>query len=144
MSPDRAAGGAADGVEHLQRAANELIAAARSFLDAAEELVEDRDLVADTIGAFRGLARDMGAHIDGSARRPFEDDPDGWTDAAYDEPRDEGPGAAQDPTEPERPTEDSSEQVRVDGGTGAYRGTERAETREKGKRSARVRRIDVE
>lgn len=65
---ERAADGAADGVEHLQRAAGELIAAARSFLDAAEDLVEDRDLLAETVGAVRGFAREMGAHVERSAR----------------------------------------------------------------------------
>ena len=33
----------AEGVEHLQRAAREMVAAARSFLDAIEKVVEDRD-----------------------------------------------------------------------------------------------------
>jgi len=48
---------AGEALEHLQAAAHELIAAARAFLDVAEEVVEDPkagEAVLDTLG---GLAR---------------------------------------------------------------------------------------
>jgi hypothetical protein len=58
---DRAAGSnplgdAAQGVEHLQAAAKELIRAARSLLDAAEGLVEDPTVVQGLAGTFTDLA----------------------------------------------------------------------------------------
>ena len=45
----------ADGVEHLQSAAREMIAAARTFLDVVEEVVGDNVAVAsvaDALGSF--------------------------------------------------------------------------------------------
>jgi hypothetical protein len=45
----------ADGVEHLQRAAHEMIAAARTFLDVVEEVVGDNaafTAVADAFGTW--------------------------------------------------------------------------------------------
>lgn len=47
---------ASEGTEHLQAAARELIAAARSFLDVAEDAIEDSEVV-DEVGA---LLRDLG------------------------------------------------------------------------------------
>jgi hypothetical protein len=52
-------GSVSDGVDHLQAAARELIDAARAFLDVVEELVGDRDRlaeVAETVGAMAGAA----------------------------------------------------------------------------------------
>jgi hypothetical protein len=46
----------AEGVEHLQAAALELIAAARVFLDATEELVHDRELAGDVVASIASLA----------------------------------------------------------------------------------------
>lgn len=43
------------GVEHLQRAANELIAASRALLDVVEELVEDPRSVGGLLGVFANL-----------------------------------------------------------------------------------------
>ena len=39
------------GIDHLQNAAKELIAAARSFLDVLEDVVEDRDKLSDAAAA---------------------------------------------------------------------------------------------
>jgi hypothetical protein len=50
---------ATEAVDHLQAAALELIEAARAFLDVLEELVGDRDRladVADVVGAAAGAA----------------------------------------------------------------------------------------
>jgi hypothetical protein len=52
MSDERAA----EGLDHLQRAATEVIAAARAFLDVAEELVTDRERVADVVGLVGSVA----------------------------------------------------------------------------------------
>ena len=49
---------AADGVEHLQAAARELLLAARSFLDVVEEVVEDRDRLTSAATGVVGLLRD--------------------------------------------------------------------------------------
>ncbi len=45
-----------DGVEHLQAAAHEMIAAGRAFLDAVEDVVRDRDAVASVVDAFGSIA----------------------------------------------------------------------------------------
>lgn len=45
-----------DGVEHLQAAASEMIAAGRAFLDAVEDVVRDRDAVASVVDAFGSIA----------------------------------------------------------------------------------------
>ncbi|MCX7620318.1 MAG: hypothetical protein N2037_05660 [Acidimicrobiales bacterium] len=47
----------AAGVDHLQAAALEMIAAARSFLDLLEDLVADRDKMADVVAAVGDAAR---------------------------------------------------------------------------------------
>ncbi|WP_334142793.1 hypothetical protein [Rhabdothermincola sp.] len=48
---------AAQGIDHLQAAAREMIAAARAFLDVVEELIEDRDQVASVVHAVGSAAR---------------------------------------------------------------------------------------
>jgi hypothetical protein len=53
----RAAGDAAEGLEHLQSAALELIAAARSFLDVAEEVVREPGVAATIVHAAAGVGR---------------------------------------------------------------------------------------
>jgi hypothetical protein len=52
----RSAEGLDDGVEHLQAAAHEMIAAGRAFLDAVEDVVRDRDAVASVVDAFGSIA----------------------------------------------------------------------------------------
>jgi hypothetical protein len=52
MNDDRAA----EGLDHLQSAALEMIQAARAFLDVAEDLVADRDKVAEVVSAFGSVA----------------------------------------------------------------------------------------
>ncbi|MBX3314969.1 MAG: hypothetical protein KF906_11680 [Actinobacteria bacterium] len=65
MSDDERAQGpgedprASAGVEHLQRAAREMIAASRAFLDVVEDLVDRPEAVQDlidTVGALGGRA----------------------------------------------------------------------------------------
>jgi hypothetical protein len=46
----------ADGIEHLQTAAKEMIRATRSLLDAAEGLVDDPAALQGLIGTFSSLA----------------------------------------------------------------------------------------
>ena len=48
--PDSAHDRAREGIEHLQAAARELIAAARAALDVAEDMVDDPDTVASLTG----------------------------------------------------------------------------------------------
>ena len=45
----------ADGVAHLQAAAREMVAAGRSFLDALEDMVEDRDRMAGVVSGVTDL-----------------------------------------------------------------------------------------
>ena len=52
----RSAEGIDDGVEHLQVAAHEMIAAGRAFLDAVEDVVRDREKVASVVDAFGSIA----------------------------------------------------------------------------------------
>ena len=47
----------AEAIDHLQTAANEMIAAARSFLDAVEGVVHDRDAVATVVDTFSSVAQ---------------------------------------------------------------------------------------
>lgn len=49
-APDTAHDRAREGIEHLQAAARELIAAARAALDVAEDMVDDPDTVASLTG----------------------------------------------------------------------------------------------
>ncbi|MDZ7734007.1 MAG: hypothetical protein U5R31_13885 [Acidimicrobiia bacterium] len=48
---------AAEGVDHLQTAALELVEAARAFLDVVEELVSDREKVAEAVTVVGDVAR---------------------------------------------------------------------------------------
>ena len=57
---------AENGVEHLQSAAHEMVAAARSFLDAIEEVISDeRSLTkaVDTMSGLMGVAGEALGHI---------------------------------------------------------------------------------
>ena len=56
-------GRAADAVEHLQAAARELIAAARVFLDAAEEVVEDPSRFREAADAAGGVLGEVVADL---------------------------------------------------------------------------------
>jgi hypothetical protein len=47
----------AEGIEHLQAAAREMIRATRSLLDAAEELVDDPRSVQDLVGSIAQAAQ---------------------------------------------------------------------------------------
>ena len=47
----------AQGIEHLQAAAREMIRATRSLLDAAEELVDDPKSVQDLVGSLAHAAQ---------------------------------------------------------------------------------------
>jgi hypothetical protein len=48
---------AAEGLEHLQAAALELIAAARAFLDVAEDVVREPGVAATIVHAAAGIGR---------------------------------------------------------------------------------------
>jgi hypothetical protein len=64
---------AGQGVEHLQAAAQEMIEAARAFLDVVEDFVGDDEKVASVADAFASLAR--GATRAGrSGNAPPDDD----------------------------------------------------------------------
>ena len=66
---------ASDGLAHLQAAAREAIAAARAFLDVAEELVADPaavSAVVDAVGSAVRVAARKGREAAG--QRPYADD----------------------------------------------------------------------
>lgn len=76
---------ASEGTEHLQAAARELIAAARAFLDAAEDAIEDSGVV-EEVGA---VLRDLGRRTTAATSPHERDDPpgdagDGGSDDAAD------------------------------------------------------------
>jgi hypothetical protein len=54
---------AQEGIDHLQRAAVELIAAARAFLDVAEDVVTDRDRFTDAAGTVSDLVGSVMAAV---------------------------------------------------------------------------------
>lgn len=58
----------AEGLEHLQAAANELLAAARSFLDVAEDVISDPD----RFGGVAAGAVDMIKGFTGKGQQPWE------------------------------------------------------------------------
>lgn len=73
---------AAEGIDHLQRAAREMVAAARSFIDVVEELVEDKDALKDVAAGLSGAATAVGEAIrKGVGARPAP-----WETAAWDDP----------------------------------------------------------
>ena len=92
----------AEGVEHLQRAAREMVAAARSFLDAIEGVVEDRDALKEVSTTVAGLAATVGDVI-GDAVRGGRPAP--WFDSAWkpDDPAAEDPISAESPVTTPRP-----------------------------------------
>ena len=63
-----------EGLEHLQSAAKELIAAARSFLDAAEHLVEDPGVVRDAVATVTSLAALAGRAVMGAGAGAARED----------------------------------------------------------------------
>jgi len=75
-----------DGVEHLQSAAREMIAAARTFLDVVDDVVGDHAALtslADALGSMGqavvragGRAREAGTSAPGSAGHGDDDDDD--------------------------------------------------------------------
>jgi hypothetical protein len=72
---------AAEGVDHLQAAALEMIQAARAFLDVAEEVVTDRERVSEAFSVLTDVAR---AAARGATDRPGDGStaPDGGGDGA--------------------------------------------------------------
>jgi len=72
-----------EGVEHLQRAAHEMIAAARTFLDVVEEVVGDNaavSAVADAFGSWsQAMSRAAGRAADDGDTRQGTDGPGGGT-----------------------------------------------------------------
>ena len=75
-----------DGTAQLQRAAREVLGAARSFLDAVEELVEDRDKLHGAVETVTGVVGDLVAKVSPSRPSPWgepEEADDGWTDEGW-------------------------------------------------------------
>lgn len=58
------------GTEHLKAAARELIAAARSFLEVAEEVVEDGRAFEEAAGVMRGVVAQFGPGAPASGETP--------------------------------------------------------------------------
>jgi hypothetical protein len=81
VSDEHAAEHATEAVEHLQRAAVEMIKATRAFLDLAEDVLGDPAPLLDLLGglAARGRAAAGSASAGGSAsaERAERDDPSG-------------------------------------------------------------------
>ena len=76
----------ADGVEHLQRAAREMIKAARSFLDLVEEVVEDPDRITEAASSVTEMVKGSFTKQEQPWERSAwpESDADSATDAATD------------------------------------------------------------
>lgn len=69
----------AEGIEHLQRAAREMLAAARSFLDAIEKVVEDRDALREVSASVTGMAATVGDALGDAVRGRSAP----WVDSAF-------------------------------------------------------------
>jgi hypothetical protein len=68
----------AEGVDHLQVAAREMIAAARTFLDVAEELVRDRAAVAsvaELLGSVGQVVKGAASRLDTDRTTGTDDQP---------------------------------------------------------------------
>ncbi len=148
----------AAGVEHLQRAAREMVAAARSFLDAIEKVVDDRDALKEVSATVTGLAATVGETFNEAVRgRPAT-----WADAAWSEPDDgdgpdesDGPSADPDGVSPDDPVD---RPVDSTGTAGAETGSDQTDDSDDDtedwarplvdptapRRASRVRRIAVE
>lgn len=82
---------AGEGVEHLQAAARELIAAARSFLDVAEDLVRDPKVAEGLLAGLGDLADSARTAAREAAARAGADGATSAASAADDDDRDDGP-----------------------------------------------------
>ena len=73
---DQESGGerAREGLEHLQTAVREMIAAARAFLDAVDDLVEDPHAVAAIKSTVSSVARLAGGALSGRGLAGPDDD----------------------------------------------------------------------
>jgi len=60
---EMASDSASEGVEHLQAAAQEMLAAARSFLDAVEDVVADRDKMNAMVGVVVDVMETVGKSL---------------------------------------------------------------------------------
>lgn len=91
----------AEGIEHLQAAAREMLAAARSFLDVVEDVVEDPERLSAAASSVVDLVRGGVA----SATRPTSPlQP--WEQAAWGEGvRDDGP-ASDEPVQDDRASDE--------------------------------------
>jgi hypothetical protein len=72
-----------EGMAHLQAAAREMVAAARSFLDALEEVVNDDARMTTVVSGVTDALRDATDVVTGVGRRVVptrEPRRDGWTD----------------------------------------------------------------
>lgn len=87
---------AREGLEHLQAAARELIAAARAALDVAEDLIDDPETIASMSGAAGSVGDMVGDLVRTvlSPRRPPSGDPAGGSDPGAGEPGAEGDRSA--------------------------------------------------
>lgn len=145
-----------DGMEHLQTAARELVAAARSFLDVVEQVVEDDQRMAGAASSFadligRGLgaasARDLGALRDlggGLLGDRSEREPS-WLRNDPDHPDAPGDVFGHDDATPPSPSDESlegDEQLRGDGSAAAA--SRRAPATRPSDSPRRVRRIAVD
>jgi hypothetical protein len=64
----------AEGLEHLQAAAREMIRATRSLLDAAEELVDDPKSVQDLVGSLAHAAQMAASRLRPTGAADGDDD----------------------------------------------------------------------
>jgi len=110
-----------EGIDHLQSAGREFVAAARSFLDAVEAVVEDRTRLSGLSESFTGFVGELIETARGGDRTPWGpavnfDEP-GPPDAAgtadqRSEPSPDSGGSQQDEVNPE-PTQRSGRVRRI-------------------------------
>jgi len=76
-----------DGIEHLQTAAHEMLAAARSFLDVVEDVVSDRDKLSGVASSVTELLGSAGASLARVAERVAGGEPSDDTSPRGGSPR---------------------------------------------------------
>lgn len=71
-----------EGLEHLQSAAREVVSAARSFLDAIEEVIDDRDRFGPIAHGLADLVERAGAVVTSAASNASAASPGSPTDSS--------------------------------------------------------------
>ncbi|KLR62647.1 hypothetical protein IMCC26207_102140 [Actinobacteria bacterium IMCC26207] len=130
----------AEGIEHVQRAAREMIKAARSFLDLVEEVVDDPDRITEAAASVADMVK-------GSFSKPEQP----WERSAWSETETESESETETETETESETEtktkaesEAESDTHAESGSAPMKEPESPQPSKRTPPSSRVRRIAVD